>query len=196
MEQTQSSTQNNDETEELIKPPSYERATATNVSVVNMAPPYAESFDLPSYDLSQKLRAQEIREEMIKIYFDTDEGDLSLEPPRSIAEFDCMFWSSFWLSLLFNWIGFFIGYCIINTVASKSGALAGLGLSLLNFLLYLRIRVVDIASDQSINFVGQRLVIWWVLLALAILIFIKGIYAGTKCRQQYRELSSRRIETY
>lgn len=173
-----STTNNNNED---MQPPSYENATKDqsvrvqmNQAMVADLPSYETATNLPSYDTSQKHRANEIRQEMINLYF----GTHSMEPPTDVAEIDCMFWTAFWLSLLFNWIGFFIGYCILGTMPSRCGALAGLGLSIANCLLYFR------ASGTCYE--GHRLIVWWILLIISVVVFVKGVLAALKIRNNHR----------
>jgi len=66
---------------------------------------------------------------------------------------DCMFFFAFILSFFFNWIGFFIGYCILMNLAGRYGAMTGLGLSLVNWLFYMRV----CSTYKSIRYYFQAL---------------------------------------
>lgn len=169
-----------------FQPPPYEQVTKEEpkpkikimrVTDPNPLPSYTTATELPTYEMSQEMKADEIRQEHCRIFFHTDTESL-FDPPKDVGEIDCMFWSAFWLALIFNWIGFFIGYCMLSSLPARCGALAGLGLSIVNCLMYLR------ASGTCYD--PYRVIIWWVLMAIAIVLFLKGIFAGIKLHHEHR----------
>lgn len=44
------------------------------------------------------------------------------------------------VAFLFNWIGFCLSFCLTNTIAGRYGAICGFGLSLIKWILIVRVR--------------------------------------------------------
>ena len=45
------------------------------------------------------------------------------------------------VAFVFNWLGFFAAYCMTKTVAGRYGAISGFGLSVVKWVLILKVRV-------------------------------------------------------
>lgn len=43
------------------------------------------------------------------------------------------------VAFLFNWIGFCLSFCLTNTIAGRYGAICGFGLSLIKWILIVRV---------------------------------------------------------
>lgn len=46
------------------------------------------------------------------------------------------------VAFLFNWIGFFLSFCLTSSAAGRYGAISGFGLSLIKWVLIVRVRAV------------------------------------------------------
>jgi len=174
-------------------PPSYEHATSSstqnnaNQQNEEKLPPYSQ-FSKGNAPPSYKLHpdsSEDIRVDVDNFFTPSInqhtivmEEQFNNQPLHNSASDECMFWSSLWISVLFNWIGFFIGYCLIGTDAARSGCVAGLGLSLINCLLYTRNSHFD---DEHVFYV------WWLLFILSILMVFRGFIEGAKLRKKRRE---------
>ena len=53
------------------------------------------------------------------------------------------------MAFIFNWLGFCLSFCITNTIAGRYGAICGFGLSLIKWILIVRVSVL-IASTTFI----------------------------------------------
>lgn len=47
------------------------------------------------------------------------------------------------MAFLFNWIGFCLSFCLTNTIAGRYGAICGFGLSLIKWILIVRVRLMS-----------------------------------------------------
>lgn len=86
-----------------------------------------------------------------------------------------MFWFCIVLvAFVFNWLGFFAAYCMTKTVAGRYGAISGFGLSVVKWVLILKVRVYitfvmqskfnmfTVVNDETCLFFRTLLVgIWW-----------------------------------
>lgn len=140
-------------------------------------PTYEDATTLPTYEDYQESKQDEARQEVIEMIFGRLNDDEVYVDGIAVGT-DCMFLFSFILAFFFNWIGFFIGYCILMNLAGRYGAMTGLGLSLVNWLFY-----VKYARDEE-TIVGQeRVLIWWLFLCIAVLISLKGLVNWCKARK-------------
>lgn len=51
----------------------------------------------------------------------------------------CCFSLPFLVAFLFNWIGFFLSFCLTTSAAGRYGAISGFGLSLIKWILIVRV---------------------------------------------------------
>jgi len=187
-------------------PPSYEHATSSNAqnsgnqkddrNNEEKLPPY-EQFSKgnlpPSYKADPNFGHEDIRVNLDDFFPPMNQHNIVMVEeegnplPHNSASDECMFWSSLWISVLFNWIGFFIGYCLIGTEASRSGCIAGLGLSLINCLLYTK---NSHFSDEDASGGFSVFYVWWLLLILSILMVFRGFIEGARLRNKRREQNS------
>lgn len=54
----------------------------------------------------------------------------------------CCFFLPFLVAFLFNWIGFFLSFCLTTSAAGRYGAISGFGLSLIKWILIVRVSCV------------------------------------------------------
>ncbi|GCB84546.1 hypothetical protein scyTo_0025245 [Scyliorhinus torazame] len=52
---------------------------------------------------------------------------------------DGIFMLTFFMAFLFNWIGFFLSFCLTTSAAGRYGAISGFGLSLIKWILIVRV---------------------------------------------------------
>ncbi|EDO31879.1 predicted protein, partial [Nematostella vectensis] len=64
------------------------------------------------------------------------------------------------VAFLFNWLGFFAAYCLTRTVASRYGAISGFGLSMVKWVLILKV------NDQDQMLIYGQGWLWWIFFAL------------------------------
>lgn len=58
------------------------------------------------------------------------------------------------VAFLFNWIGFFLSFCLTSSAAGRYGAISGFGLSLIKWVLIVRVRAVieySVLPAQMLN---------------------------------------------
>ncbi|CAM9285620.1 unnamed protein product, partial [Lampetra planeri] len=70
---------------------------------------------------------------------------------------DGIFMVSFFMSFLFNWIGFFLSFCLTNT---RYGAISGFGLSLVKWIIIVRF------SEYFAGYFDGQYWLWWIFLML------------------------------
>ncbi|XP_075914637.1 LOW QUALITY PROTEIN: NEDD4 family-interacting protein 1-like [Petromyzon marinus] len=97
---------------------------------------------------------------------------------------DGIFMVSFFMSFLFNWIGFFLSFCLTNTVAGRYGAISGFGLSLVKWIIIVRF------SEYFAGYFDGQYWLWWIFLMLGLLLFLRGFLNYLKVRKMSDELAS------
>lgn len=55
------------------------------------------------------------------------------------------------MAFLFNWIGFCLSFCLTNTIAGRYGAICGFGLSLIKWILIVRVGLVTRGLSEGFN---------------------------------------------
>nr|XP_026694677.1 NEDD4 family-interacting protein 1-like [Ciona intestinalis] len=156
-----------------------------SAAVAQSLPSYEQATSLPTYEDTQRQKENEARQEMLNIFFnfdaDTDNDEIYLD--GYVVGNDCMFMLAFLLAFFFNWLGFFIGYCILLNLSGRYGAMSGFGLSVVNWLMYLKYT----HQDQR-YFHDEKLFMWWFFFLIAVVLFMKGILNWMKVRKM-RNLS-------
>lgn len=61
------------------------------------------------------------------------------------------FFSAFTVAFLFNWIGFFLSFCLTTSAAGRYGAISGFGLSLIKWILIVRVSCIPEKIDPLRN---------------------------------------------
>nr|CAB3263100.1 uncharacterized protein LOC101242705 [Phallusia mammillata] len=178
----------NDET----PPPAYQASTSTNTDealeeenknndnappLTNKLPSYEQATTLPTYEDTQRLKEDEARAEIINYFFGT-ENDNEIYVDGFAVGSDCTFILAFIMAFFFNWLGFFIGYCILLSLAGRYGAISGFGLSIINWLMYLKYSHVH---NEYFN--DEKLFMWWFFFLLGSLLIVKGVVNWFKVRR-------------
>ncbi|NXO71920.1 NFIP1 protein, partial [Phainopepla nitens] len=90
---------------------------------------------------------------------------------------DGIFMLTFFMAFLFNWIGFFLSFCLTTSAAGRYGAISGFGLSLIKWILIVRF------STYFPGYFDGQYWLWWVFLVLGFLLFLRGFINYAKVRK-------------
>ncbi|CAL8275997.1 unnamed protein product [Arctogadus glacialis] len=163
-------------------PPPYSCVSAENAAYFDLKddgafpkpPSYNVATTLPSYDEAERTKA-----ESAVVPMDEDFGtreDIEDSDQLRIGN-DGIFMLTFFMALLFNWIGFFLSFCLTSSAAGRYGAISGFGLSLVKWIL-----IVRFSSYFPSYFDGQYW-LWWVFLVLGFLLFLRGFINYARVRK-------------
>ncbi|XP_059912415.1 NEDD4 family-interacting protein 1-like isoform X1 [Gadus macrocephalus] len=184
-------------------PPPYSCVSAENAAYFDLKddgafpkpPSYNVATTLPSYDEAERTKAEStavpvpltqhrecletiddvIRSSLEDEDFGTRE-DIEDSDQLRIGN-DGIFMLTFFMALLFNWIGFFLSFCLTSSAAGRYGAISGFGLSLVKWIL-----IVRFSSYFPSYFDGQYW-LWWVFLVLGFLLFLRGFINYARVRK-------------
>ncbi|ELW69094.1 NEDD4 family-interacting protein 1 [Tupaia chinensis] len=112
-------------------------------------PSYNVATTLPSYDEAERTKAEATiplvpgRDEDFVGRDDFDDAD-----QLRIGN-DGIFMLTFFMAFLFNWIGFFLSFCLTTSAAGRYGAISGFGLSLIKWILIVRAVIRPSLVDQT-----------------------------------------------
>uniref|UniRef100_A0A669CQ49 Nedd4 family interacting protein 1, like n=1 Tax=Oreochromis niloticus TaxID=8128 RepID=A0A669CQ49_ORENI len=147
-------------------PPPYSSVTADNSAffdykedgVFPKPPSYNVATTLPSYDEAERTKAetnvplvpgrQPQHRDRLETFDDVIRSSLEDEDFVTRDDFedadqlrignDGIFMLTFFMAFLFNWIGFFLSFCLTTSAAGRYGAISGFGLSLVKWILIVR----------------------------------------------------------
>ncbi|XP_056910065.1 NEDD4 family-interacting protein 1-like isoform X1 [Takifugu flavidus] len=97
---------------------------------------------------------------------------------------DGIFMLTFFMAFLFNWIGFFLSFCLTTSAAGRYGAISGFGLSLIKWVLIVRF------STYFPGYFDGQYWLWWVFLVLGFLLFLRGFINYARIRKMADTLST------
>ncbi|MCJ8740497.1 hypothetical protein PDJAM_G00059800 [Pangasius djambal] len=97
---------------------------------------------------------------------------------------DGIFMLTFFMAFLFNWIGFFLSFCLTTSAAGRYGAISGFGLSLIKWILIVRF------STYFPGYFDGQYWLWWVFLVLGFLLFLRGFINYAKIRKMADSFSA------
>uniref|UniRef100_A0A8V0YRX5 Nedd4 family interacting protein 1 n=1 Tax=Gallus gallus TaxID=9031 RepID=A0A8V0YRX5_CHICK len=166
-------------------PPPYSSISAENTAYFDYKdesgfpkpPSYNVATTLPSYDEAERTKAEATiplvpgREEDFVTRDDFDDSD-----QLRIGN-DGIFMLTFFMAFLFNWIGFFLSFCLTTSAAGRYGAISGFGLSLIKWILIVRF------STYFPGYFDGQYWLWWVFLVLGFLLFLRGFINYAKVRK-------------
>uniref|UniRef100_A0A8D3CV06 Nedd4 family interacting protein 1 n=1 Tax=Scophthalmus maximus TaxID=52904 RepID=A0A8D3CV06_SCOMX len=143
-------------------PPPYSSIAADNAAYFDYKedgafpkpPSYNVATTLPSYDEAERTKAEttvplqpQLRERP-ETFDDVIRSSLEDEDFVTRDDFedtdqlrignDGIFMLTFFMAFLFNWIGFFLSFCLTTSAAGRYGAISGFGLSLIKWILIVR----------------------------------------------------------
>ncbi|MEQ2244000.1 NEDD4 -interacting protein 1-like [Ilyodon furcidens] len=140
-------------------------------------PSYNVATTLPSYDEAERTKAETSaplvtgRDEDFVTRDDFDDAD-----QLRIGN-DGIFMLTFFMAFLFNWIGFFLSFCLTTSAAGRYGAISGFGLSLIKWILIVRF------STYFPGYFDGQYWLWWVFLVLGFLLFLRGFINYVRIRK-------------
>ncbi|XP_018581325.2 NEDD4 family-interacting protein 2-like [Scleropages formosus] len=144
-----------------------------------LPPPYSVATSLPTYDEAEKAKAAAMAASTVHVVQQEDDfppqDDFSDADQLRVGG-DGVFMLAFFMSFLFNWIGFCLSFCLTNTIAGRYGAICGFGLSLIKWILIVRF------SDYFTGYVNGQYWLWWIFLVLGLLLFFRGFVNYLKVR--------------
>jgi len=169
-------------------PPPYSSVTAANAAFFDYKedgsrfpnpPSYNVATTLPSYDEAERSKAEtavplvtgRVTEDDFVARDDFEDAD-----QLRIGN-DGIFMLTFFMAFLFNWIGFFLSFCLTTSAAGRYGAISGFGLSLIKWVLIVRF------STYFPGYFDGQYWLWWVFLALGFMLFIRGFVNYSRVRK-------------
>ncbi|TRY74234.1 hypothetical protein DNTS_015121 [Danionella cerebrum] len=109
-----------------------------NDAAFPMPPSYNVATSLPSYDEAERSKT----EASIPLVSGGDDEFVSRDDFEDADQLrignDGIFMLTFFMSFLFNWMGFFLSFCLTTSAAGRYGAVSGFGLSLIKWILIVR----------------------------------------------------------
>lgn len=93
---------------------------------------------------------------------------------------DFMFFVAFAAAFVFNWVGFVLLLCFCHTVAGRTGALAGFGLSLAKWAVIVR-HSTDLVADSNTWLL-------WLIMALGMLICMRAILQYVHAKREWHQV--------
>ncbi|TKS72473.1 Glucosamine-6-phosphate isomerase 1 [Collichthys lucidus] len=142
-------------------------------------PSYSVATTLPSYDEAERSKEEaaiplvtgRVTEDDFVARDDFEDAD-----QLRIGN-DGIFMLTFFMAFLFNWIGFFLSFCLTTSAAGRYGAISGFGLSLIKWVLIVRF------STYFPGYFDGQYWLWWVFLALGFMLFIRGFVNYSRVRK-------------
>lgn len=180
----------------MVVPPEHHTAEHSDTDGAWAAPPpdssappeYDVATALPSYDDVQKQKEQESAQGPSHMN-DCSEG-VPLHPSSTadpVLGTDLMFFFTFMIAFLFNWIGLLFSICISQTIAGRYGALSGFGLSLVKWTLIVK---------HSTDLAEGNYWFWWLLMLCGFAIFFRGSTQYLRIKHQWSRLTEHTREQY
>ncbi|CAJ1063537.1 NEDD4 family-interacting protein 1-like isoform X1 [Xyrichtys novacula] len=194
-------------------PPPYSSIAADNAAYFDYKedgafpkpPSYNVATTLPSYDEAERTKAettvplvtgrqQPQHRERLETFDDVIRSSLEDEEFVTRDDFedadqlrignDGVFMLTFFMAFLFNWIGFFLSFCLTTSAAGRYGAISGFGLSLIKWILIVRF------STYFPGYFDGQYWLWWVFLVLGFLLFLRGFINYARIRKMADTLST------
>ncbi|XP_054610916.1 NEDD4 family-interacting protein 1-like isoform X1 [Dunckerocampus dactyliophorus] len=185
-------------------PPPYSSITDDNAAYFDYKedgsfpkpPSYNVATTLPSYDEAERTKAETTvplvtarpqHRERLETFDDVIRSSLEDEDFVARDDFedadqlrignDGIFMLTFFMAFLFNWIGFFLSFCLTTSAAGRYGAVSGFGLSLIKWVLIVRF------STYFPGYFDGQYWLWWVFLVLGFLLFLRGFINYARIRK-------------
>ncbi|XP_060941732.1 NEDD4 family-interacting protein 1-like isoform X2 [Limanda limanda] len=162
-------------------PPPYSSVTEGNAAFFDYKedgafpkpPSYNVATTLPSYDEAERTKA----ETTVPLDEDFVTRDDFEDADQLRIGNDGIFMLTFFMAFLFNWIGFFLSFCLTTSAAGRYGAISGFGLSLIKWILIVRF------STYFPGYFDGQYWLWWVFLVLGFLLFLRGFINYARIRK-------------
>ncbi|XP_028840489.1 NEDD4 family-interacting protein 1-like isoform X2 [Denticeps clupeoides] len=164
-------------------------------------PSYNVATSLPSYDEAERTKVEATiplvagrSRERLTAFDDVTHSTLEDDDFVARDDFedadqlrignDGIFMLTFFMAFLFNWIGFFLSFCLTTSAAGRYGAISGFGLSLIKWILIVRF------STYFPGYFDGQYWLWWVFLVLGFLLFLRGFINYAKIRKMADSFST------
>ncbi|XP_073436541.1 NEDD4 family-interacting protein 2 isoform X2 [Dendrobates tinctorius] len=151
-------------------------------------PPYSVATTLPTYDEAEKAKAAA----MAAVAAEATQREEEYPPRDDFSDADQLrvgndgiFMLAFFMAFIFNWIGFCLSFCITNTIAGRYGAICGFGLSLIKWILIVRVYCYSLEGSSIISKYGTCRKVWRRLIEQDFFSCTKG-----KSKQTFLSLSN------
>ncbi|XP_055895305.1 NEDD4 family-interacting protein 1-like isoform X1 [Biomphalaria glabrata] len=148
-------------------------------------PNYEDATTLPSYEEAERSKLEQDISNGASALTDCEGGRLT--GADNISEIaigsDGMFICTFLISFLFNWLGFLLSLCLSNTVAGRCGALSGLGLSIVKWVVIVK------HNNWGNNVADADSWLWWLLVLCGFLLFVRGSVQYVRVKYEWARLS-------
>ncbi|XP_047463447.1 NEDD4 family-interacting protein 1-like isoform X5 [Mugil cephalus] len=169
-------------------PPPYSSIAADNAAYLDYKeggdfpkpPSYNVATTLPSYDEAERTKT----EATVPLDEDFVTRDDFEDADQLRIGNDGIFMLTFFMAFLFNWIGFFLSFCLTTSAAGRYGAISGFGLSLIKWILIVRF------STYFPGYFDGQYWLWWVFLVLGLLLFLRGFINYARIRKMADNFSS------
>uniref|UniRef100_A0A673WN35 Nedd4 family interacting protein 1 n=3 Tax=Salmo TaxID=8028 RepID=A0A673WN35_SALTR len=188
---------NEEEPEEVLQvaaeaPPPYSSIAADNAAYFDYKedggfpkpPSYNVATTLPSYDEAERTKA----EVHVPLVAERDDDFAARDDFEDADQLqignDGIFMLTFFMAFLFNWIGFFLSFCLTTSAAGRYGAISGFGLSLIKWILIVRF------STYFPGYFDGQYWLWWVFLVMGFLLFLRGFINYAKIRKMADSFST------
>ncbi|KAL7642711.1 UNVERIFIED_CONTAM: hypothetical protein RMT77_007276 [Armadillidium vulgare] len=182
---------------DIHAPPPYEEVDFSSPSSEVSSVPYDDSSSTlqpPSYEEVQRLKALEAGESPLPVEETPGSGmhvvrisSLGALDPQTaeIAQeqllgTDLMFIVAFTAAFLFNLVGIVLLLCLCHTVAGRTGALAGFGLSLAKWVVIFR-HSSDLVADSNSWLL-------WLIMILGLLICVRAILQYINAKREWHQM--------
>ncbi|CAL1530858.1 unnamed protein product [Lymnaea stagnalis] len=151
-------------------------------------PNYEDATNLPTYEEAERTKLeQEVAAAASGVSTLSECEGGRLTGPDGIPEIaigtDGMFICTFLISFLFNWLGFLLSLCLSNTVAGRCGALSGLGLSIVKWVVIVK------HNNWGNNVADADSWLWWLLVLCGFLLFVRGSVQYVRVKYEWARLS-------
>jgi len=144
-------------------------------------PNYEEATTLPSYEEAERTKEEQAAQ---LSRADIEGGRITGIDGTEIAiGTDGMFICTFLISFLFNWLGFLLSLCVSNTVAGRCGALSGLGLSIVKWV------VIAKHNKWGSHVAEADSWLWWLLVMCGFLLFVRGSAQYIRVKYEWTRLT-------
>uniref|UniRef100_A0A673Y1K8 Nedd4 family interacting protein 1 n=1 Tax=Salmo trutta TaxID=8032 RepID=A0A673Y1K8_SALTR len=167
----------------LDAPPPYSSISAANAAFFDYKedagrfpnpPSYNVATTLPSYDEAERTKAETgiplVPGRVVEDDFD-DADQLRIGN-------DGIFMLTFFMAFLFNWIGFFLSFCLTTSAAGRYGAISGFGLSLIKWVLIVRVKSTHISPLCSLQHWS-----WSTTGSSGFMLFVRGFVNYSRVRK-------------
>ncbi|TNN47276.1 NEDD4 family-interacting protein 1-like [Liparis tanakae] len=173
-------------------PPPYSSAAADNAAYFDYKddgafpkpPSYNVATTLPSYDEAERTKTETV----VPLVTGRDEEFVTRDDFEDADQLrignDGIFMLTFFMAFLFNWIGFFMSFCVTTSAAGRYGAISGFGLSLIKWIFIVRF------STYFPGYFDGQYWLWWVFLVLGFLLFLRGFINYARIRKMADPLST------